>query len=196
MSNLSKLTVLSLNASWQAIEVVSPQKAFRMMASGAAVGLDTSCGNLSPIDWDKWIDLDVPDGEDCARTAKRAIRVPRVIVAVNYKHVRPKKIHLNVENAARLQNFECAYTRKKLDRTNWSLDHVLPTSRGGADEWPNIVAAHKDVNSKKSNKTPEEAGLSLLIKPRVPPKLMPADYIKYRYGIKHKEWEMFVGSGN
>jgi hypothetical protein len=42
---LTSPNVLALNANWQAIDVYTPQKAFCMMASGAAAGIDTSGGS-------------------------------------------------------------------------------------------------------------------------------------------------------
>ena len=192
MSHLTNNTVLSLNANWQAIEVVSPQKAFHMMATGNAVGLDTHLGNLSPIEWEKWIQLPCEEEDDTVKTVRGDIRIPRVIIAVNYDRLRPKTLNLTIENLAELQGYKCAYTNKQLTRKNWSLDHVIPVSKGGKTEWINVVAADKDINSKKSDKTPEEAGLKLLSKPRVPKKMMPSELIRRKHVVKFKEWEMFI----
>jgi hypothetical protein len=50
--------------------------------------------------------------------------------------------------------------------------------------------AHKDINAKKANNTPEEVGLKLLKKPNEP-RIMPVSfYIKNEYEIK--EWNMFL----
>ena len=38
-----------------------------------------------------------------------------------------------------------------------SIDHVLPRSRGGKDNWENVITACLQCNVKKGNKTPEEA---------------------------------------
>lgn len=42
-----------------------------------------------------------------------------------------------------------------------TLDHVHPKSRGGSDETSNLVTCCKPCQIKKSNKTPEEAGMPL-----------------------------------
>jgi 5-methylcytosine-specific restriction endonuclease McrA len=52
-----------------------------------------------------------------------------------------------------------------------SLDHVLPRSRGGKNAWENLVWAGKDVNARKGNRLPHEAGLKLLSVPRAPKEL-------------------------
>lgn len=53
--------------------------------------------------------------------------------------------------------------------TTW--DHIQPSSRGGADSWMNSIAACLRCNSKKANRTPEEAGMPLLFQPTVPTKM-------------------------
>ena len=49
-----------------------------------------------------------------------------------------------------------------------TMDHVLPRSRGGATNWMNAVAAHRDCNRAKGDRTPEEAGMPLLWRPWKP----------------------------
>lgn len=43
-----------------------------------------------------------------------------------------------------------------------TIDHVFPRSRGGSDNPSNLVVACRSCNSRKSDKTPEEAGMRLL----------------------------------
>lgn len=47
-----------------------------------------------------------------------------------------------------------------------TLDHVLPASRGGPDTWENLVAACEPCNHGKADRTPAEAGMKLLTRPR------------------------------
>jgi 5-methylcytosine-specific restriction endonuclease McrA len=49
-----------------------------------------------------------------------------------------------------------------------TIDHVLPASRGGGWSWLNTVAACGPCNSRKSNRTPREAGMRLRVEPWVP----------------------------
>jgi CRISPR/Cas system Type II protein with McrA/HNH and RuvC-like nuclease domain len=46
-----------------------------------------------------------------------------------------------------------------------TFDHVLPRSRGGGTTWENIVSACVTCNSRKSNRTPTEAGMALRSEP-------------------------------
>src|SRR5690349_23370647 len=93
---LNKSIVLVLNRNWQAINIRTPQEAFCQMATNVATALDIELGDdsqaqaLRPVTWDEWITLPIRDGDNAVRTARGAIRVPTVIVAVNYARV-PKK---------------------------------------------------------------------------------------------------------
>jgi len=45
---------------------------------------------------------------------------------------------------------------------NLTLDHILPSSRGGEDTWENLATCCGSCNVKKGTKTPQEAGMPLL----------------------------------
>src|SRR3954466_3902964 len=49
-----------------------------------------------------------------------------------------------------------------------TIDHVLPRSRGGRNEWVNTVAACGRCNNRKGDRTPGEARMSLLVRPYAP----------------------------
>lgn len=49
-----------------------------------------------------------------------------------------------------------------------SRDHVTPLSRGGQDEWNNVVTACKRCNNHKGDRSPEQAGMTLLAIPFTP----------------------------
>lgn len=193
-NHLTSSTVLSLNANWQAIDVFCPEKAFCMMATGAAVGLDTADGRMVPTPWEKWLLLPCGENDDFALTPRGRIRIPRVIIAVNYRNLKPKKLSPTKDNLVRRQGSKCAYTGKRIDHKTSSIDHIVPRSRGGSSRWENVVAAHKDVNNRKSNRTPEEAGLKLLVRHTHTPTLMPKDLIRENFGVKFDEWLPFISN--
>jgi len=49
-----------------------------------------------------------------------------------------------------------------------TVDHVIPRSKGGASSWVNMVAACRDCNLAKGNRTPKEAKMDLKSKPKEP----------------------------
>jgi len=84
----------------------------------------------------------------------------------------------------------CQSTGKLLHPDEGSLDHVLPRSRGGADTWENLVWSSKDVNARKGNRLPHEAGLKLLSVPRAPKELPVSALIRNAHGVA--EWKLFL----
>jgi 5-methylcytosine-specific restriction endonuclease McrA len=153
---LNKTIVLVLNRNWQAINIRTPQDAFCQMATNVATALDIELARehaqaLRPVTWDEWITLPVREGDHAVRTARGAIRVPTVIVAVNFAKVPKKRPKLCSKTIRERDGNRCQYTGKLLKPDEGSLDHVLPRSRGGADTWENLVWSSKDVNTRKGN---------------------------------------------
>ncbi|MBF2028905.1 MAG: HNH endonuclease [Oscillatoriales cyanobacterium C42_A2020_001] len=72
---------------------------------------------------------------------------------------------VNRREVFRRDNHTCQYcgSTKRL-----TLDHVMPRSRGGSHTWDNVVAACERCNSRKGDRTPFEAKMPLLVKPRPP----------------------------
>ena len=62
----------------------------------------------------------------------------------------------------------CLYCGTRPARQQLTRDHVMPVSKGGADVWENVVTACFHCNSRKSNRTPQQAGMPLLAVPYRP----------------------------
>lgn len=62
----------------------------------------------------------------------------------------------------------CAYCGQRYPLRDLSRDHVVPVSRGGRNVWTNVVTACRSCNTCKSDRLPEEAGMSLLYVPYIP----------------------------
>lgn len=188
---LNKAIVLVLNRNWQAINIRTPQEAFCQMATGVATALEIEGENhIRPVNWDEWITLPIRDGDNQVRTARGAIRVPTVIVAVNYARVPKKRPKLSAKNIRERDGNRCQYTGRVLKPDEGSLDHVLPRSRGGKDTWENLVWAAKEVNQRKADRLPHEAGLKLLTVPRAPKELPATALIRNAHGVA--EWKLFL----
>lgn len=56
------------------------------------------------------------------------------------------------------ENTECYLSGEKINlyENNYSLDHILPSSRGGDNSLNNLGITHKIVNNMKSDLTPDE----------------------------------------
>jgi 5-methylcytosine-specific restriction endonuclease McrA len=193
---LNKNIVLVLNRNWQAINIRTPADAFCQMATNAATALDIELGDdaraegLRPVKWDEWITLPIRPQDNAVRTAHSAIRVPTVIVAVNFARVPKKRPKLNARNIRERDGNRCQYTGRLLAPDEGNLDHVLPRSRGGQDTWENLVWAAKEVNQRKADRLPHEAGLKLLTVPRAPKELPVSALIRNAHGVA--EWKLFL----
>jgi 5-methylcytosine-specific restriction endonuclease McrA len=62
----------------------------------------------------------------------------------------------------------CAYCGTRFHLDDLTREHIVPTSRGGADTWMNCITACRACNGHKGNRLPEEAHMSLHYLPYVP----------------------------
>jgi len=190
MSVLSKAVVLVLNRNWQAINVRTPEEAFCQMATDVATGLDIAGESMVPVKWVDWVKLPIRPQDNAVKTARGEIRVPTVIVAVNYAKVPRKRPKLCARAIRERDGNRCQYTGALLRPDEGSLDHVVPRSRGGPDTWENLVWSSKQVNTGKGNRLPHEAGLKLLHEPRAPKELPVTALLRNAHGIA--EWKLFL----
>jgi 5-methylcytosine-specific restriction endonuclease McrA len=86
----------------------------------------------------------------------------------------------------------CQYCADPLTTETYSLDHILPRSRGGLTEWTNIVACCKDCNFRKADRTPEEAGMKLLKRPVEPYTHDPKFTFRLHIRNPRPEWESYL----
>jgi 5-methylcytosine-specific restriction endonuclease McrA len=188
---LNKSTVLVLNRHWQAIHVKTPAEAFCMMASDAATALDITEGNFLPTKWSDWIALPVRDCDRAVNTPRGPVRVPTVIIAVNYAKVPLRRPRFGARGIWDRDGGVCQYTGRKLDRNEGNIDHVVPRSRGGKTSWDNCVLAHREINGRKADRLPHEAGLRLRKRPSAPRALPASAFIRNHHDVS--DWQHFLG---
>ena len=188
---LNKASVLVLNRIWQAINVRTPQEAFCMMATNVATGLEIEGeDHLRPVNWDEWIRLPIRDQDQAVGTVRGPIRVPTVIVAVNYARVPKKRPKFSARSVRERDGNRCQYTGAPLKPEDGSIDHVVPRSRGGATSWDNCVWASKRINALKGNRLPGEVGLRLWSVPRAPKQTPVSALIRNAHDIG--DWRLFL----
>jgi len=86
----------------------------------------------------------------------------KVIRLLNYIRLPYKKLMENRPTRnliMKRDGYRCLYCNAT---ENLTLDHILPSSRGGDDSWENLATCCGSCNVKKGNKTPEEASMPLL----------------------------------
>lgn len=138
--------VLVLNASFEPINVCTERRAIVMIFKGVARTEERN-GHI-------------------IRSAKLEIHAPSVIRLTQYIHIPFERRSLSRKNILLRDHSTCQYCGIQHAPVELTLDHVYPRSRGGDSTWDNLVACCKRCNHKKGNRTPEEARMRLLRRPR------------------------------
>ena len=67
---------------------------------------------------------------------------------------------VSILRVAERDGWICGICGKKVKRTEWSMDHVVPLSKGGGHTYANIVLAHHLCNSRRgAGRLPVQASL-------------------------------------
>ena len=137
--------VVVLNASMEPLGIVPLHRALIFLIRERATIVDAVPGRI-------------------VRSAEAEFPMPRVVqfremVRVPYRY---GTVPWSRAGLLRRDDHECGYC----GRHATTVDHVMPRSRGGRDEWMNTVAACARCNNVKADRTPEEAGMKLRFTPR------------------------------
>lgn len=92
---------------------------------------------------------------------------PLVIRLVSYVRV-PRDTHrrkITRRAVFARDDWTCQYCGS---RTNLTVDHVVPRSKGGPSTWENIVASCAPCNRRKGDSLPRQAGMHPARPPRTP----------------------------
>ena len=185
-------SVLVLNRLWQAVNICSARRAFSLVYSGHAQVVDTTEGSYQTFGFDEWRDLsqEEEEGPDFIHSLNFRIRVPKIIVLMVFDKLPRKEVKLTRQNIFMRDHFHCQYCNKKFDRTELNIDHVVPRSRGGKTTWDNVVCSCIKCNTRKGNRTPEQAGMPLKRIPKAP---RPRAFLNVSMNrVAHESWKTFV----
>jgi hypothetical protein len=137
--------VLVLNADYTPLNVTSLRRGFVLVIKGKAEILEKG---IEPI----------------MTTVGDFVR-PIIIRLLSYVKYHSRPLKINRKRIYKRDNNQCVYCESKKHLT---IDHVIPKSRGGNNTWNNLVTCCLSCNLKKGNKTPEEAGMRMTLKPYEP----------------------------
>ncbi|MCX6902707.1 MAG: HNH endonuclease [Verrucomicrobia bacterium] len=192
MSSYLNQHVLVLNRLWQAVHVCTVRRALALVFEGhAQVVWGDNDGTFHTYDFSQWRDFSqhAPHAESIS-TISFKIRVPRVILLVLFDRLPRKEVKFTRHNIFERDRNTCQYCGRQCDRSDLNLDHVIPRDRGGPTTWENIVCSCIACNTQKANRTPPEAGLHLIRKPKRP-KWRP--FVQVNIGIaQHDSWRHFL----
>lgn len=187
--------VLLLNASYEPLSVVSVQRALGLILRGCVEA--------------------VPDaGIACTvRSASAAWSVPTVLRLRRYVHVPQRGATWSRQGVLQRDRYTCIYCGTRLGlpakavrllggrpvdivlkarttREDFTVDHLIPRSRGGRNTWTNTACACCWCNRRKADRKPEEAGLKLLWEPKTPR----VDYLVMS-GDVPEAWKIYLRIG-
>lgn len=188
---------LILNQAWRPHEVVGWQDAVTRMFNGK-IEIVVQYDEILAVVGKRALNA-YPDLKKALRqvvgtdTESITIKVPAVAVLRRQVGMTKSGVKFSKINVCARDNWTCQYCNEKLPMSKLNYDHVHPKSQGGKTVWENIVMACYDCNAKKDDKTPKEAGLTLLSVPRRPTVLpMTEPYIDVERAPV--EWKPFVAA--
>lgn len=159
--------VLILNQNYEPLSVCSGRKAIILLYMGKVEMIERS--------------------DHMVRSVHAALPLPSIVRLSRLIQVPRKRILLSRGNIIKRDNYRCQYCGT--DRTPFTVDHVVPRDRGGSDSWENLVCACTGCNSRKRNRTPQEAGMQLLRRPRKPGYLF---FIQTLVHIPDERWKPYL----
>lgn len=163
-------SVLVLNASYEYLNVTSIRRAVKLLYKQKAEVVDVVRNRF-------------------IGTVRRRHKLPSVIRMLYYIKRPFKEVPLTRKNVLARDHNKCQYCGRNGD----TVDHIVPRSRGGPNSWTNCVCACGECNRRKNNRTPREAGMALLSKPRRPSHL---PWLRMRKGHIHQNWAQYLFWGS
>jgi 5-methylcytosine-specific restriction endonuclease McrA len=133
---------LALNASFEPLTMVPTRRALRLVIEGKAEIVEA-------------------DGDELIRSARMQMPRPAIIRLVRFVHV-PRRFRRQVTNTFLFARdiYTCQYCGRVQNqlklRECLTRDHVIPQSRGGTNDWSNVVTACSSCNTRKGSRLPDE----------------------------------------
>lgn len=161
------MRTLVLNAGFEPLAVVSFKRALVLVMNHKAT-------------------IVAADSEHPVWGSSGAYERPSVILLTRYVRIPSTRlIPVSRHGVLRRDGQRCGYC----GGTANTIDHVLPRSRGGEDSWENLVACCLRCNNAKGDRTPNEMGWTLRLRPKPP---YGVSWVVR--GIEHSEtqWEEYL----
>jgi 5-methylcytosine-specific restriction endonuclease McrA len=104
------------------------------------------------------------DAERVLRSPRAEFRVPSVVRLRTYVNVRRRRQTAGMKRLRIFvrDRFRCQYCGGKKSAGELTLDHITPRSKAGRATPENLVTACVKCNTRKGDRTPEEARMPLL----------------------------------
>lgn len=169
---MHKKTLL-LNSTYEVLSFISAKKAFKLL-----------CKNKTEV---------ISNWDDVISWGSGKIKHPSIL-KLKY-HVKRNYCMSNFsrKSVVKRDKSTCQYCNKKLTAAQTTIDHVIPKAHGGVTSFNNCVVSCIACNSRKADKTPEQANMLLLSKPTHPTFLISHD-ITDPQEYWHEDWTSFLSN--
>lgn len=175
---MSQNRVLLLNGStWEPLSVITVPRAINLILAGKAVVVEQSGRFL--------------------RTVRDHYPIPSVIALRTFINVPRRRAHWSRKGVLVRDEYVCIYCGaqpgtlqrgKMLAKADFTVDHILPRSRGGKDHWTNTACACYACNHRKGDRLPNEAGMKLAWEPKTPR----TSYLVIAIGSGPDAWKQYI----
>ena len=149
--------VLLLNASYEPLAVIPARRALSLLLRDR-------------------VDAATDEHVTLLSTAHR-LTIPSVLRLRRYVGVPQRGVRWSRIGVMRRDGYRCIYCgitagevrgNRTLYKDDFTIDHLIPRSRAGKNSWGNTACACPACNQRKGDRTPHEAGMSLLWEPKTP----------------------------
>lgn len=146
------------------------------MTARTTLLLNSTYEPLKVIPWQRAISLWFTDKVEIVeeyndfdlKSVSITMKCPAVVRLLRYVRGNRTKVKFSRLNVFSRDKFTCQYCGSQPGTKDLTYDHVLPRARGGKTTWENIVTCCVPCNSKKADRTPKEARMTLLKTPVKP----------------------------
>jgi len=149
--------ILLLNASYEPLAVIPVKRAISLLLR-------------ERVDAATEERLTVPGAGD-------TVVLPTVIRLRRYVRVPRRGVRWSRRGVLQRDGYQCIYCGiqagvhqhgRLLTKSDFTLDHIVPRSRGGGNNWSNTACACPTCNQRKGDRMPHEAGMNLRWEPKTP----------------------------
>ena len=151
------MSVLLLNATYEPLAVIPHKRAISLLLRGRVEGVSQE---IIPFTGSQTI-----------------FEIPQVLRLRRFVSVPQRGVSWSRLGIMRRDNYTCIYCGVRLGqlqrgrvltKQEFTIDHIMPKSRGGANTWGNTACACTSCNNRKGDRLPHEANLKLSWEPKRP----------------------------
>lgn len=191
MTAMLEKPTLVLNSRWTPIRTTPMREAIGLVAKGAAKIVEPETFLTHDLlSWNDVSKAKAEHGDSVIRSVSLSLVGIDVIVLTEYEGMGERQIVFSRKNLFKRDHYTCMYCGVQPGPEELTVDHVLPRAQGGVSSFENCVLACVPCNSRKANRTPEQAKMKLR---KVPKKPSWRIMVQVAPKDRKQSWEQFLG---